>query len=240
MDAFFSADVVDVELLYDNAMMAVNYELAARYGLRYILSGSNTATEGMRMPPGWNWNKYDKRNIKGIARRFKAPRLKTFPAMGTFDLIRYVLLNRISWIAFLDLLEYRKADALEVLTRDYGYKPYAYKHYESVFTRFYQGYILPEKFGIDKRKLHLSTLVVTGQLPRDEAMAAAAGIAYPNARDLAADKLYFVKKMQWTEEQLSDYITRPGKPHDSYPSEATLFDNLVRLYKRMNMRVGRG
>jgi N-acetyl sugar amidotransferase len=239
MEAFFSSDVVDVELLYDNAMMAVNYRLAAKYGLRYILSGSNTATEGMRMPPSWNWNKYDKRNIAGISRRFGGPRIKTFPAMGTLDLIRYVLLNRISWVAFLDMMEYRKADALEVLTSKYKYKPYAYKHYESVFTRFYQGYILPEKFGVDKRKLHLSTLIMTGQMTRDDALAAAAGIAYPNARDLAADKVYFVKKMLWPDEKLRDYIARPGKPHDAYPTEVPLFDRLLGIYKKLNMRAGR-
>lgn len=240
MEAFFSSDVVDVELLYDNAMMAVNYQLAAKYRLRYILSGSNTATEGMRMPPEWNWNKYDKRNIVGISHHFGGPKLKTFPAMGTLDLVRYVLLNRISWVAFLDLFEYRKADALEALTRDYKYKPYAYKHYESVFTRFYQGYILPEKFGVDKRKLHLSTLIMTGQISREEALAAAAGIAYPSERDLAQDKAYFTKKMLWDDAKLRAYIARPGKPHDAYPSEVPLFDRLLGLYKRMNMRAGRG
>lgn len=239
MEAFFSADVLDVELLYDNAMLAVNYRQASKYGLHYLLSGLNTATEGMGMPATWNWNKWDKRNIVGISRKFGGPRLKTFPAMGTLDMVRYTFVSRIHWVPFLDFTDFRKADALERLTRDFGYKPYAYKHYESVFTRFYQGYILPEKFGVDKRKTHLSGLVMTGQMSREGALASAAGIAYPSEKDLEADKRYFIKKMGWTPEKLADYISRPGKPHDLYPSEAATFNKLVRLYKRLNLRRGR-
>lgn len=238
MEAFFSADVLDVELLYDNAMLAVNFRQAAKYGLRYLLSGLNTATEGMRMPANWNWNKWDKRNIVGISRRFGGPKLRTFPAIGSLELIRYTFLNKISWVPFLDFTDFRKADAVARLTAEFGYKPYAYKHYESVFTRFYQGYILPEKFGIDKRKVHLSTLIMTGEMTRDEAVASTAGIAYPSEKDLEADKRYFIKKMLWTPEKLAAYIARPEKKHDAYPSEAKYFDQMVRLYRRLNLRRG--
>lgn len=238
MEAFFAADVLDVELLYDNAMLAVNYRQAAKYGLSYLLSGANTATEGMRMPPNWNWNKWDKRNIVGISRRFGGPRLRTFPAIGTFELIQHTFLRKIHWVPLLDFTDFRKSSALERLTAEFGYKPYAYKHYESVFTRFYQGYILPEKFGVDKRKLHLSTLIMTGEMTRDQALAAATGIGYPSAKDLEADKRYFVKKMLWTPEKLADYIARPEVPHSAYPSEAVYFNKLLRLYRRLDLRRG--
>lgn len=239
MEAFFAADVIDVELLYDNAMMAVNYAQAAKYGLHYMLAGTNLATEGFAMPRNWNWHKYDKRNIRSISRRFGGPKLKTFPAIGTLDLVRYITWNRIRWVSFLDFLDYRKADALAVLTRDFGYKPYAYKHYESVFTRFYQGYILPEKFGVDKRKVHLSTLILTGQMSRDEALASAHGLAYPSERDLELDKQYFVKKMLWDGAKLRDYIARSPIPHDRYGSEAVLFQRLLGVYKRLKLTAGR-
>jgi N-acetyl sugar amidotransferase len=238
MEAFFSADVLDVELLYDNAMLAVNFQQAAKYGLHYLLSGLNTATEGMRMPVNWNWNKWDKRNILGISRRFGGPRLRTFPAISTFGLVRHTFLNKIHWVPFLDFTDFRKAAAVARLTAEFGYKPYAYKHYESVFTRFYQGYLLPEKFGIDKRKVHLSTLVMTGEMTRAQAMESAAGIAYPSEKDLEADKRYFIKKMLWTPEKLTDYIARAPKPHDAYPSEAVVFNRLVRLYRRLKLRRG--
>lgn len=239
MNAFFDADVIDVEVLYDNAMLAVNYQLAAKYGLKYILAGTNIATEGIDIPKSWNWYKSDKRNIKGISKQFGGPPLKTFPAISTLDTARYVLLNRIHWVSFLDYLDYKKFDAIEVLKRDYNYKPYLHKHYESIFTRFYQGYILPNKFGVDKRKPHLSSLIMTGELTREEALRQAAGIAYPSEKDMESDRLYFIKKMGWTEQQFIDYMARPEKPHSDYPSEVLLYRRLLNLYRRLNLKIGR-
>jgi N-acetyl sugar amidotransferase len=239
MEAFFAADVIDVELLYDNAMLAANYRQAAKYGLKFILAGSNFATEGLQIPPSWNWHKTDRRNIVAISKSFGGPSLKTFPALGTFDLIRFTVLNRIKWIPFLDYFPYRKSDALDMLTREFGYKPYAYKHYESVFTRFYQGYLLPYKFGVDKRKPHLSSLIMNGEMTRDEALRLADGIAYPSEKEMEADRLYFMKKMGWSEAKFQDYMSRPPKPHTDYPSEVQLFNRLLALYRKLNLKIGR-
>lgn len=235
MQAFFDADVIDVELLYDNAMLAVNYRQAARAGLRDILAGTNRATEGLRMPPGWAWNKFDRRNIMALARRNKV-KVRTFPAIGTLEAAWRAVVNRTKWIWFLDYLPYRKAEALQVLQRDFGYKPYPYKHYESIFTRFYQGYILPRKFGVDKRRVHLSSLIISGEMTRDEAIAMVAGIPYPSQQDLDADIAYFLKKMHWTRQQLDDYIARPGQPHDRYGSEAAFFGHALGIFNRLRGR----
>jgi N-acetyl sugar amidotransferase len=224
MQAFFDADVVDVELLYDNAMMAVNYQQASKYGLKFILAGSNQATEGMRMPTGWNWFKYDRKNIAALGRQFGGTRLRTFPAIGTLGFVWLEFVRGVHWIPFLDFLDFRKDAALAVLQRDYGYKPYLYKHYESVFTRFYQGYILPRKFGVDKRRVHLGTLVATGQLPRDTALQQLQGIPYFSEQALEEDRQYFIKKMKWTAAQLDEYIARPPQPHTRYPTEKPLWD----------------
>lgn len=239
MEAMFAADVRDVEVLYDNALAGVVYGQAAKHGLHYILAGSNMATEGMAMPLEWTWNKMDKRNIVGISKRFGGPKLRTFPAIGTFRYMKHILVDRAHWIAFLDYIDYKKDEALAVLTRDYGYKPYAYKHYESVFTRFWQGYMLPAKFGYDKRKPHLSTLIMTGQMTRDEAADRMRQIAYPSQKDLDSDRTYFLKKMGWSEEKLVDYLARPEVRHDAYPSEAALWERLLGLYRKLNLRVGR-
>jgi N-acetyl sugar amidotransferase len=239
MESMFAADVRDVEVLYDNALAGVVYAQAAKYKLHYILAGSNMATEGMRMPGEWTWFKLDGRNIKGISKRFGGPRIKTFPLIGTLKYAKHILWDRAHWIAFLDFIDYRKDVALEELQRDYGYKPYAYKHYESVFTRFWQGYMLPRKFGYDKRKPHLATLVMTGQMTRDAAMRMIGEIAYPSQRDLDADKAYFLKKMGWTEAKLEDYLSRPEVRHDAYPSEAALWDRLLGYYRRFGLTLGR-
>lgn len=233
MQAFFDADVIDVELLYDNAMLAVNYQQAKKNGVKYLLAGTNQSTEGMRMPEGWNWLKFDKRNIHALQRRFSPKsRISTFPALGTLEYIYYRMLRRIEWVSFLDFFDYNKAEALETLEKELGYKPYPYKHYESVFTRFYQGYLLPRKFGVDKRRLHLSTLVASGQMTRDEALKGLEGIAYASEKTLEEDKQYFLKKMGWSADQLEAYLDRPAKPHDAYPSEKPLWDFCVKTYKR--------
>ena len=232
MQAFFDADVVDVELLYDNAMLAVNYQQAASHGVAFILAGTNQATEGMRMPVQWNWLKYDKRNIKSLARTFGRISLRTFPSIGTLGFIWYEFLRRIRWISFLDYFDYRKSSALDELKTEFKYKPYPFKHYESVFTRFYQGYLLREKFGIDKRRLHFSTLIVSGQMTRQEALAGLEGIPYPSERALESDKQYFLKKMGWTSSQLTTYLRRPPRSHASYHSERALWNWCANTYLR--------
>jgi N-acetyl sugar amidotransferase len=224
MQAFFDADVLDVELLYDNAMFAVNYQQAAKYGVKFILAGSNASTEGMRMPAAWNWLKFDRKNIEALAARNGRRRLETFPAIGTLQLTWNEFFRGIRWIPFLDYFDYNKNVALETLQRDFGFRPYLYKHYESIFTRFYQGYILPRKFGVDKRRVHLATLVVSGQMRRDEAVEKLQSIPYPSEDAMEEDKQYFLKKMGWTETQLTEYIARPARPHSAFDSERPLWD----------------
>lgn len=232
--SFFDADVIDVELLYDNAMLAVNYRAATKWGVRHILSGSNKATEGMAMPEGWNWLKYDRKNIRSIWRKFgDGRRLRTFPMIGVLDFVYYEYVRRIRWESPLDLFVYNKFDALETLEREIGYKPYPYKHYESVFTRFYQAYILPRKFNVDKRRLHLGTLVVAGQLDRETALRQLQEPAYPSLADQQSDLQYFLKKLGWSEEQLTDYISRPAKPHELYGSERALWDRLKSIGQKL-------
>lgn len=232
MQAFFDADVIDVELLYDNAMLAVNFHMAAKIGVKHMLSGVNHATEGIDMPRDWSWNKFDRRNIVSIGRR-NGMRLETFPAIGTLGRLWLGVVRGIRWEWFLDLLPYNKFEALQVLERDFAYKPYPYKHYESVFTRFYQGFILPTKFGVDKRRVHLSTLVISGQMTREQALQGLHGIAYPSEKALEDDKVYFLKKMGWTAAQLDDYLKRPARPHSDFGSEARFFEFCIGLRDKL-------
>ena len=234
MQAFFDADVIDIELLYDNAMLKVNYSQALRWRTRAILSGSNQATEGMHMPEGWNWLKIDRKNIKSIGRSQNV-KLGTFPSIGVPDYLFYRSVSRIKWVPFLDFLSYNKEESLNYLERNFEFKRYPYKHYESVFTRFYQGYLLPEKFGIDKRRLHLSNLVVTQQLTRGEALSRLQENPYPSQRDLEMDIKYFLKKMEWDEIDLSNYLGREERSHDEWGSEVGRWRFMVSLYERLRL-----
>jgi len=232
MQSFFDADVVDVELLYDNAMLKVNYMLAKKFSVKYILSGMNQSTEGIRVPENWNWFKYDKRQIKSIGNKFNNIKTNSFPAIGTLDYCYYRFYKKIEWLPFLDFLKFEKEASLLILEKEYGFKRYPYKHYESIFTRFYQGYLLPKKFKIDKRKLHLSSLIVTNQVSRDSAIDILKNSPYPSQVDLENDLEYFLKKMNWIQNDLELYLSRDPKPHNQYDSEFKLwkliFDNTNR------------
>ena len=229
MNSFFKADVIDVELLYDNAMLAVNFEQAKKYKVKYILSGSNSATEGIAMPKKWNWFKYDKKNILNIQKKFGTKKIKTMPLLSFISWVIAKAVLKIQWVPFLDYFDYNKNEAVKILQEKYNYKPYPYKHYESIFTRFYQGHILPKKFGVDKRKLHLSTLVATQQLSRDEALKTLEAMPSFSQAELDADIEFFLKKMKWTKEDLLIYLSRPEVPHETYGSEVGLFKKVMAL-----------
>ena len=231
LQSFFEADVIDLELIYDNAMLAVNYQQANKYGLKYILSGSNQATEGMRIPSTWNWFKYDKKNIFALADRVGLTQLTTCPTIGVYGYIYNRYFKGIKWVSFLDYTDYNKFHALDELEAHYDYERYPFKHYESIFTRLYQGYILPNKFGVDKRRVHLATLVAAGQMTRAEAKQQLQGIAYLKPEDLEADIDYFLQTMGWTRAQLDTYIKRREVLHSAYPSEKKRMDLLGKYYR---------
>ena len=234
--SFLKADVVDIELLYDNAMLGVNYRLARKFNIKYILGGTNFSTEGMRGPSNWSWYKYDARNIKSINKKFEKTKLKTFPLYSTLDLIVDEKLNKISWINFLDYFEYNKESSIKVLIDKFNFKPYPYKHYESVLTRFYQGYILPKKFNIDKRKLHLSNLILTKQITRQQALKILQTNPYPDPTLLDIDIEHFKSKLNWTSEDFEEYINRKPKSHNEYGSEINFRNFILKINKFLQIK----
>ena len=229
--SFIKAHVVDIELLMDNAMLTLNYSQAAKHGLKYVLSGNNLATEGMRMPEGWYHFKFDVRNVRRIHKRFGSVPIRTHLLMSTLDYVWYEFVRRIKRVPFLDYFPYNKVEAVETLKKEVGYKPYPYKHYESVFTRFYQAYILPRKFGYDKRRVHLSSLIVSGQMSRDEALELLSTPPYPDPQQQEKDRVYVLKKLGLTDTAFDEYMRAPGIPHSHYGTEEPLNRALVKVYK---------
>jgi hypothetical protein len=133
-------------------------------------------------------------------------------------------------VSILDLVNYDKKVAEQKLVENFRFKPYPFKHYESVFTRFYQGFILPNKFGIDKRKSHLSTLIMTNQISRTQALDTLSRSPYPTQEMLEQDLEYFLKRMNWSESDLSDYLDRPSRPHSYFKSDETMLRLLKFVY----------
>ncbi len=233
MKSFFKSNVVDIELIYDNALMKINYSLAKKFKVKYILAGTNRATEGMRMPNNWNWFKYDKKNIHSIQKKYGNKKIKSLPTIGTFDYIYYSKFKKIKWINFLDYFDYNKNLAMDELSLFSNFTKYKLKHSESIFTRFYQCHILPKKFKIDKRKVHLSNLVITNQMTREEGLNILKNEPYFSFDDYIRDKNYFLKKMDFSEEYFNKYLNEHPVNHDKYSSEKKIWEILEFLYNKI-------
>ena len=239
--SYFLASVVDIEVPTDNLIFGALFRLAAKHKVRTILSGTNYATEWL-MPPRWNYRKNDAANIKAIQAQFGSRKLKELPILGVWNQGRYTILNGIRTWAPLDLIDYSKAGAKQLLMEEFGWRDYGGKHYESVFTRFYQGYVLPKKFGIDKRRAHLSTLILNGEITRDEALAELQQPTYDE--DLQAeDRAYVGKKLGFTEEEFDRILAAEPVPHETYGTDERARDRffgVVNTLRRLRQTVTRG
>jgi hypothetical protein len=167
--AFIKAGLKNIEIPTDHILTAVAYELADEYGIKTIVSGGNWATESI-MPRSWGYQPRDLVHIEGVYRKVTGKRLSGLPVCGLLRWNYYKWVRGIKTVNLLDMVDYNRNRAIDFLTQHYGYQTYGEKHTESVFTRWFQSFYLFEKFGIDKRKAHLSSLILSGQITREEAL----------------------------------------------------------------------
>ena len=222
--AFIKASVLDIDLPFDNAFMAILYQTANKLGIKYILSGHNTETEGW-MPENFTHYKLDSINIKSIHNRFGEQSISKFPIMGPLKASYFRNRKGIEMISPLDLIDYNKAEVKEFLINDFDWIDYGGKHYENLFTRFYQSYILYHKFNIDKRISHLSTLINSGQISKEQANMELQKLPY-NMDTIDKEKEFFTKKLGFSMEKLEEYIKSPGIPHETYGSYLNIFKKI--------------
>jgi N-acetyl sugar amidotransferase len=228
--AFLKSSLTNTEIPTDHAILAVLYKTAVRHGIQHIIHGGNLATEVI-MPASWMEDAKDLRLIRGIHRRFGTQPLKTFPSMGLTTLAVNTFIRRIRYIGILNYVEYSRAAATDLLKREIGWREYGSKHFESIFTRFFQGYLLPRKFRIDKRLAHLSSLILSNQITRDEALEQLT--ATPYSEELATrDVEYIRQKFRLTEAQFQEILDMPGLRHDAYPNSAWLVGLLAPFVRR--------
>lgn len=227
--AFLRASVPDAEIPTDHAIWATLYRAAVRNNVGYIMSGLNFVTEAL-MPRSWAYGHYDWRYIKSVYRRYGTRKtLKDFPHFSFLDTVYYFGIKKIKVINILDYINYDKLATMKFLERELGWRPYAGKHYESIYTRFFQGYILPVKFGIDKRKAHLSTLVMSGQISRSEALEE---LKKPPLAGtvLEEDMEYVIKKFEMTPEEFTEIMALPGRTYHQFQTYLPLI-NTIRRFK---------
>ncbi len=215
--AFLRASTPDSEIPTDHAIVATLYRLAAKYGVRWLPEGSNVATE-MMVPATWSHGHSDWRYIKHLNDSFGGRRLRTYPHYTYFDyLVRFPKIQKIARFPILNYLPYRKDDAMAVLKKEFGWEYYGGKHYESIYTRFYQGYILPVKFGFDKRRSHISCLVNNGELTRQQALDEMQKPAI-EPQQLREDRAFVLKKLGLSESDFEAIMALPRKTFWDYPS----------------------
>lgn len=216
--AYFFASVVDVEVPTDQLIFAALNRIAYRYGIKYILAGNNVACESIN-PAGWVYKeKLDLVNLRSIHNRYGRKKLKKLPRLGLFQRYFYEAVAGIQVVNILNLVDYNKNQVKSIVQEKLGWRDYGGKHYESVFTRFYQGYYLPVKFNIDKRRAHLSNLILSGQITRDEALLEITMPPYPDDEQIS-DLDYVTKKLGFTEKEWEEIINAPPVPHENFASE---------------------
>lgn len=229
--SFFKAGVVDIEMLSDHAIMATMFSLRKKHNIKYILSGSNYITEH-GMPISWLWRKQDLTNIRGIQKEFGTKKIKNFPTLNSvqYQISRMFGLGGV-YIELLDSVNYSKQRAMEVLKKEFDWQYYGGKHYESVFTKFYQAYFLPKKFSIDKRKVHLSAQIRNGEITRAEALQEMEKPLYKEG-ELNNDLDYVLKKLSFTRGEFEDIMKDKPREHLDYPSDEWIF-NLWRRARKL-------
>lgn len=224
--SFLRASVPDGEIPTDHAINALLWRQACDRKINYILSGMNFATESFSLPE-WAYGHSDWRYIKDVHRRYGAVRLRTYPRFGVGFLIYANLIRRIRVVSILNYVDYHKAEAMELLRNELGWEYYGGKHHESIYTRFYQGYVLPIKFGIDKRYAHLSDLINAGQMSREQALEEIRHPPYAEALR-QQDREYVSKKLGLTVGEFDEIMGRPINSFRDYRNSYSLVQFLRR------------
>jgi len=215
--AYLKASVIDIEAITDHAIFATLYRLAGEKKIRYILSGTNVHTE-QTLPKSWVHPKSDHINIKSIHKQYGTVPLKTFPFMDAKVKRYYQQMLGVQSVSVLNYVDYNKKAVKELIQKELGWRDYGGKHYESVWTRFYQGYILPTKFNVDKRKAHLSDLIFGGQITKEEALEELKKPIYEPAQ-LKVDFEFVLKKFGITREEFEALMKIPPRSHYDFDFE---------------------
>ena len=229
--AFIKSNVIDIELVTDQAIVAVLYKLSQKFKIKHVFTGHNTSTEFI-LPRHWYHWKLDGLNIKAIHKKFGKQKMETYPIVSYFDQYFLNKTGRIKFYSILNYLEYNKEKAKSLLKDEYDWVDYTGKHNESIFTRFYQSYILPLKFNVDKRKAHLSSLICSGQITREKALEELK-IKPWTTPQAQTDKAYVVKKLEWTVEEFDKWMKETPVSHFAYPSYLTRHEKYVQIIRKL-------
>jgi len=233
--AMFKSGVPHLDIPQDHAFVATLYKFAHKHKIRYILNGGNISTECVRNPLEWLYYGTDMSQIRDILNRFGTLPMKSYPFSSVlFHKVYLRYLRGVQVVKPLNLLPYTKELAINTLSREYGWKPYPQKHFESRFTRFYEGYWLPTRFGFDTRRVQYSSLILTGQMTRDEALTQLAKPSY-DPETIDAEFEFIANKLGIGIDELRSYHEMPLKSYRDYRNQRTLFNVGAKMMQTLGM-----
>lgn len=234
--AFLKASTPDGEIPTDHAINALLWREASRRRVRYIISGMNFATESISIPE-WAYGHSDWRYIRDIHRRFGTAKLKSYPHFSLAYLFFINVIRGVRTVSLLNYVDYSKEDAMTILQKELGWRSYGGKHHESIYTRFYQGYLLPRKFGIDKRYGHLSDLINAGQKSRGDALQELSEPPYQQELQ-RQDLAYVTKKLGLSVGQFEEIMQTPKRSFREFSNSYGLVQfmrNTVNGFRRRGL-----
>lgn len=236
--AFFKSGVPHIDTPQDHAFFATMYKFANKYKVKYILTGGNYSTECIRNPLEWMYYQSDSRQIKDIHKKFGTIPLNKFPLTNVLwhkVCLRYI--KRIKLIRPLDFIPYYKEEATQLLERELGYQRYSQKHFESRFTKFYEGYWLLKKFGFDTRKVQFSSLILTGQMKREDALNELKSSPY-DSEMIKHDFEYIANKLDIDVNELQYYFNSQNKTYKDYKSLQGIYDFGAKFMRMLRIEKG--
>jgi N-acetyl sugar amidotransferase len=214
--SYYEASVIDLDVPADHLIFGSLFKIAKDNNIKYILNGSNYQTEQI-LPKSWNYIKTDLTNIKNIYKTFTKKSLKSICTFGVYDQLYYRLMC-FKNVSLLNYCNYIQKDTIHLLQNEFGWINYECKHFENIYTRFYQGVVLPSKFGIDKRKAHLSNLIFSGQITKSEALTILESPPY-DVNLQRQDQKYVAKKLGFTDEHFELLLKAPNIDHKFYGTD---------------------
>jgi N-acetyl sugar amidotransferase len=233
--AFFKSGVPHLDIPQDHAFVATLYNFADKYNIKYILNGGNISTECVRNPMEWLYYGTDMAQINDILEKFGTVKMSTYPFSPIFRhkfYLRYI--RKIQVVKLLNYRPYIKEQAVQILANEYDWKPYPQKHFESRFTKFYEGYWLPHRFGFDTRKVQYSSLILTKQMTREQALEKLKNSAY-NPETIGDEFSYIATKLGIQNEQLKQYLEMPKKFYWDYKNNESMFKLGAKILKMIGV-----
>lgn len=236
--AFFKSGVPHVDTPQDHAFFASMYKFATQHNVKYILTGANLSTECIRNPVEWMYYQSDSRQIKDIHRQFGARPLTKFPLTSIlWHKIWLPYVKGIKVVRPLNMLPYIKEEAKQLLMNRFGWQPYPQKHFESRFTKFYESYWLPKRFGYDVRRVQYSSLIVTGQMTREEATELLKKPSFDEAT-INQEVEFVANKLGITPDELNGFMELPKKTYKDYKNQRQIYDFGARIMRALGLEIG--